>query len=55
MEKSNCQHCLWGNKCCSDDNCEYYDPLDETEDLDIYIEERRKEFYAEWLIYIAEG
>lgn len=54
MYKQNCEGCLWRDKCCSPDGCEYYDPLDDGEELDRYIEERRKEFNEEWLAYVAE-
>lgn len=54
MYKQNCDGCLWRGKCYSPDGCEYYDPLDDGDGTEKYIEEHRKEFYAEWLIYVTE-
>lgn len=58
MYKPNCGGCLWRDKRCPKKRgaecCENYDPLDETEAEEYYIEIRRDEFYKEWLKYIEE-
>lgn len=54
MYKRNCKGCLWEGKCYSTNGCDHYDPLDDGAEMGRYIEERREEFYEEWLAYVAE-
>ena len=52
--KEKCKRCLSGEQCYSIENCDHYSPLDDEFNEDRYIEERRQDFYEEWLKYIGE-
>lgn len=58
MNKRDCYNCLFGEHCVhlkGTEYCEYYYPLDDSEDmLDEYIEEQRKDFHSEWFRYTSE-
>ena len=57
MYKKDCKVCLFGDKCRSDADCEYFSLLD---DFDIdppeeYIDDMRAEYYTAWMEYVSEN
>ena len=56
MLSKRCSNCYFGDKCRSSHVCDDYAPIEEISDLEveIMVEEGRREFYREWLEYIDE-
>lgn len=58
MMRSTCTTCLFGQNCAERCPCEHYTPMGNDiypdEWIDQYIEERRSEYRAAWIEYIAE-
>lgn len=58
--EQSCKNCIWGGQCHEDkelfyNECDDYSPVDDYENTDIHIENRRREFLGEWFEYIEEG
>jgi len=50
--KKTCKGCVWYGNCDGGARCEYYDPIDETEEVVRKEDVReRQEFTSEWLRY----
>lgn len=49
MTRTNCQNCMWGDKCSTTGECDYYDPLDENHLEAVY---DKAAFQKEWSSYI---
>lgn len=54
MNKRICKDCFWEGRYCFQEDCEDYNPLEDDAEMEKYIEERRLEFYREWVMYLAE-
>jgi hypothetical protein len=54
--KVSCANCIWYDGCRNTEKvCDNYSPIEQTdEDIEIIIEENRKEFYEKWQDYITE-
>lgn len=52
--KDNCNNCIWENQCGGLVPCSDYDPADEDENIEEYIEARRFEFDQDWLGYLRD-
>ena len=54
--KRSCKFCIWYGKCNTKNVCEYFDPVDETEDYgeDADQKKTRREFREEWLEYFQQ-
>lgn len=50
--KYSCVGCVWENQCGGLVPCSDYDPADEDENIEEYIEARRFEFGQDWLGYV---
>lgn len=55
-EKHGCKDCLWHNQCGKENICDDFSPVYELGDryINIYIVEKRREFYEEWLEFFEE-
>ena len=57
MRENRCATCQYGDTCCGDSACEYYDPIIESGELamiDAVIEAGRLEYREEWWVYMRE-
>lgn len=54
MYNKRCCSCLFGGRCVSYGDCEYYAPFDDNME-DLELEQYKKEYYLEWMAYIAES
>lgn len=53
MSNERCKTCLFGDKCVSLEDCDYYAPLDEDSEMDRYMELGRVEFHDAWIQYTS--
>lgn len=56
MSKNNCTICLFGDRCVSKRDCEYYSPIDDMTDIELeqYIEDERLQYSHDWWRYIND-
>nr|DAP58628.1 MAG TPA: toxin [Caudoviricetes sp.] len=57
MYKKDCRACLFGDKCRSDADCEYFSILDDYDDdtQEEYIDAMRGEYYMAWMKYVSDN
>lgn len=57
MHKKYCRACLFGDKCRSEDDCEYFSALDDcnNDPSEGYIDDMRAEYYTAWMKYISDN
>lgn len=55
MSQRSCQKCLYSDNCSDGYPCRYYLSVDDEDDIDTIIEERRIQFRDEWEAYMNDA
>jgi hypothetical protein len=55
LNHKSCEGCLFSDQCRSQEDCEFYSPIDEDDAMNEYIEQGRAEFLDDWLDYISQA
>ena len=50
----NCSNCMWGDKCSTIGDCDYYDPLEETDFEICNAEQLEKQEWQNYLHYLHQ-